>query len=107
MEVGDSSVVIAASSAHRVAALEVSNVLTGSQPMQHQLKLCLLQNLCTGCCNLSLELQTLLKGVPLQQACHWVIDELKATVPIWKKEFFADGSVWKENAEFRPVRAAS
>ncbi|KAL6768887.1 hypothetical protein ACKKBF_B16625 [Auxenochlorella protothecoides x Auxenochlorella symbiontica] len=33
------------------------------------------------------------------QACHWVIDALKATVPIWKKEFFEDGSVWKENAE--------
>lgn len=24
-------------------------------------------------------------------ACRWVMDELKATVPIWKKEFFADG----------------
>jgi molybdopterin synthase catalytic subunit len=35
------------------------------------------------------------------QAAHWAIDELKATVPIWKKEFFEDGSVWKENAESR------
>ena len=35
------------------------------------------------------------------QAVHWAIDELKATVPIWKKEFFTDGSVWKENAESR------
>lgn len=35
------------------------------------------------------------------QAVHWAIDELKATVPIWKKEFFEDGSVWKENAESR------
>jgi molybdopterin synthase catalytic subunit len=25
-------------------------------------------------------------------ACRYVIDELKATVPIWKKEFYADGS---------------
>lgn len=33
------------------------------------------------------------------QACAWVIDELKATVPIWKKEYFSDGAVWKENAE--------
>lgn len=24
-------------------------------------------------------------------ACRWVMDELKSTVPIWKKEFFADG----------------
>lgn len=35
------------------------------------------------------------------QAVHWAIDELKATVPIWKKEFFEDGSIWKENAESR------
>lgn len=33
------------------------------------------------------------------EACHWVIDELKARVPIWKKEFFEDGEVWKENVE--------
>eukprot|EP00884_Botryococcus_braunii_P005994 jgi/Botrbrau1/15396/Bobra.43_2s0024.1 len=35
------------------------------------------------------------------EACHWAIDELKATVPIWKKEFFEGGEVWKENQEFR------
>lgn len=35
------------------------------------------------------------------QACHWAIDELKATVPIWKKEFYEGGEVWKENAECR------
>ncbi len=35
------------------------------------------------------------------QACHWAIDELKAKVPIWKKEFFVGGEVWKENAELR------
>ena len=28
------------------------------------------------------------------EACHWVIDELKARVPIWKKEIYADGSSW-------------
>eukprot|EP00892_Ulva_mutabilis_P002382 jgi/Ulvmu1/12144/UM085_0008.1 len=38
------------------------------------------------------------------EACHWIIDELKAVVPIWKKEFFCDGSVWKENAESRLVQ---
>jgi molybdopterin synthase catalytic subunit len=54
--VGESSVVIVASSAHRKEALE---------------------------------------------AVHWAIDELKATVPIWKKEFFTGGEVWKENAESR------
>lgn len=27
-------------------------------------------------------------------ACRFTIDELKKTVPIWKKEFFEDGSVW-------------
>jgi molybdopterin synthase catalytic subunit len=32
-------------------------------------------------------------------AVHWAIDELKATVPIWKKEYYEDGSVWKGNAE--------
>jgi molybdopterin synthase catalytic subunit len=35
------------------------------------------------------------------QACHWAIDELKATVPIWKKEYFEGGEIWKENAESR------
>ena len=29
-------------------------------------------------------------------ACEWAIKELKRTVPIWKKEFFEDGSVWVE-----------
>ena len=28
------------------------------------------------------------------EACHWVIDELKASVPIWKKEIYSDGSSW-------------
>jgi len=37
------------------------------------------------------------------QAVHWAIDELKATVPIWKKEMFVDGGVWKENAESRAL----
>jgi molybdopterin synthase catalytic subunit len=27
-------------------------------------------------------------------ACRWIIDELKATVPIWKREIYADGSDW-------------
>ncbi len=28
------------------------------------------------------------------KACQFVIDTLKETVPIWKKEFFEDGEVW-------------
>lgn len=27
-------------------------------------------------------------------ACKFVIDAIKSTVPIWKKEVFADGAVW-------------
>ncbi len=30
------------------------------------------------------------------EACEWAIKELKRTVPIWKKEFYADGEVWVE-----------
>jgi molybdopterin synthase catalytic subunit len=29
-------------------------------------------------------------------ACRFAIDTLKAQVPIWKKEFYADGSAWLE-----------
>ena len=29
-------------------------------------------------------------------ACRFAIDTLKRTVPIWKKEYFADGGVWAE-----------
>src|SRR5690554_864814 len=28
------------------------------------------------------------------EATRFLIDELKKTVPIWKKEFYGDGSVW-------------
>lgn len=27
-------------------------------------------------------------------ACRWMIDTIKETVPIWKKELYADGSAW-------------
>ena len=52
--VGEASVVIAVSSAHRREALE---------------------------------------------ATQFGIEELKATVPIWKKEVYEDGSAWKANKE--------
>ena len=29
-------------------------------------------------------------------ACEWIIRELKRTVPIWKKEVYADGEEWVE-----------
>jgi molybdopterin synthase catalytic subunit len=35
-------------------------------------------------------------------ACKWGIDRLKETVPVWKKEFFADGEVWIEGDQARP-----
>ena len=49
LEIGETSVVIAASAPHRQAAF---------------------------------------------QACEWAIKELKRTVPIWKKEVYADGEAW-------------
>lgn len=33
-------------------------------------------------------------------ACRWLIDTLKKTVPIWKKEHFADGVVWAAGEPF-------
>lgn len=81
VEVSQVSVVVAVSSAHRKEALEVRSL---------------------GCI-----LLTVVTCAFVAQACHWVIDELKATTPIWKKEHFEDGSVWKENAESRALHAAS
>jgi molybdopterin synthase catalytic subunit len=49
LEIGESSVLIAVSAAHRMEAFE---------------------------------------------ACHYAIDTLKKTVPVWKKEHFEDGEVW-------------
>jgi molybdopterin synthase catalytic subunit len=33
-------------------------------------------------------------------ACRWLIDSLKRTVPIWKKEQFVDGAVWADGEPF-------
>jgi molybdopterin synthase catalytic subunit len=33
-------------------------------------------------------------------ACRWLIDTLKKTVPIWKKETFVDGVVWADGEPF-------
>lgn len=55
LEIGESSIVIAVTSAHRAAAFD---------------------------------------------ACRWLIDTLKRTVPIWKKEQFADGAAWTDGEPF-------
>lgn len=36
------------------------------------------------------------------EACRWIIDTLKSTVPIWKKEFFEDGAIWADGEPFPP-----
>ena len=33
-------------------------------------------------------------------ACRFLIDTLKRTVPIWKKEYFSDGAVWADGEPF-------
>ena len=35
-------------------------------------------------------------------ACRWLIDTLKKTIPIWKKETFVDGAVWADGEPFPP-----
>jgi len=37
---------------------------------------------------------------PAFDACRWLIDTLKRTVPIWKKEYFEDGAVWAAGEPF-------
>jgi len=37
---------------------------------------------------------------PAFDACRWLIDTLKRTVPIWKKEYFVDGAVWADGEPF-------
>ena len=40
---------------------------------------------------------------PAFEACRWAMDELKRSVPIWKKEFFeTGGSEWVEGTPLRP-----
>ena len=34
------------------------------------------------------------------EACRWLIDTVKRTVPIWKKEHFEDGAVWADGEPF-------
>ena len=39
---------------------------------------------------------------PAYEASRWLIDTLKKTVPIWKKETFVDGAVWADGEPFPP-----
>jgi molybdopterin synthase catalytic subunit len=40
---------------------------------------------------------------PAFDACRWAMDELKRTVPIWKKEFYAEGGEgWVEGTALTP-----
>ena len=41
------------------------------------------------------------------EASRWLIDTLKSTVPIWKKETFADGAVWAPGDPFPAALAVS
>jgi molybdopterin synthase catalytic subunit len=52
----------------------------------------------TGHCELGEPTVVVACGAPHRgdalEACRWIIDTLKATVPIWKREAYADGSSW-------------
>lgn len=37
------------------------------------------------------------------EACRWLMDTLKATVPIWKKEYFEGGAHWIEGPNAVPA----
>lgn len=39
---------------------------------------------------------------PAFDASRWLIDSLKRSVPIWKKEYFEDGAVWADGEPFPP-----
>jgi molybdopterin synthase catalytic subunit len=41
------------------------------------------------------------RGVAFE-SCRSIIDTLKRTVPIWKKEYFEDGAVWADGEPFPP-----
>ncbi len=57
----------------------------------------------TGRCELGEPTVVVACGAPHRgdalEACRWIIDTIKSTVPIWKREDYADGSSWVgENA---------
>ncbi len=38
------------------------------------------------------------------KACRYAIDTVKSTLPVWKKEFFKDGSSWVEGTTVKPIK---
>lgn len=52
----------------------------------------------TGVVEIGEEAVVIAVSTPHRQAafesCQFIIDELKKTVPIWKKEIFEDGDIW-------------
>ena len=44
---------------------------------------------------------------PAFEACRYVIEEVKRRVPVWKKEFYADGSIGWVDPAAHAVRAES
>ena len=52
----------------------------------------------TGTCELGEPTVVVACGAPHRsdalEACRWMIDTIKQTVPIWKREVYADGSAW-------------
>ena len=44
---------------------------------------------------------------PAMDACRWLIDTLKKTIPIWKKEHFVDGAVWADGEPFPEALTAA
>ncbi|BDI30880.1 molybdopterin synthase [Capsulimonas corticalis] len=41
------------------------------------------------------------------EACRWLMDSLKTTVPIWKKEHFDGGAQWIEGSDTVPSPSSS
>lgn len=83
--VREASVIIAVSSPHRIDAI---GTCLATHSAFHFLPYKLLTYV-PACC------------VFVVEACHSLIDELKARVPIWKKEIYEQGSEWKANKEFK------
>jgi molybdopterin synthase catalytic subunit len=40
------------------------------------------------------------------ETCRWVIDTIKTTAPIWKRETYDDGGVWIEGEQTYPLQVS-
>ncbi len=64
-----------------------------------------LGRLCIGETSVLIAVASAHRGAAFE-CCRWLIDTLKKTVPVWKKEYFVDGAVWADGepfpAELRP-----